>query len=297
MPWQKTVERWRLFEELGFDSAWDCDHLVQPSHPENPYFEGWTLLAGLAAMTTRIRIGVLVSSNTFRHPAILAKEAITLDHISDGRLEVGMGAGWYESEHRMFGLDFPKTKELVSRFKEAVEVVDELLRNETSSYAGHYYQLDKATSLPRPVQKPRPPLTLAAFGPRMLKIAAARADTWNAFGGVDEIRERNELLDQLCTEIGRDPNTLRRSLYVWAQTAETDPWQSLDAFEDVIGSYMDAGMNEFIADQPRDDQMGVLERVASEAIPRLRKQGAADRRPRHDLPVMTETWHRPEDYV
>jgi alkanesulfonate monooxygenase SsuD/methylene tetrahydromethanopterin reductase-like flavin-dependent oxidoreductase (luciferase family) len=297
MPWPKTAERWRLFEELGFDSAWNCDHLIQPSRPQGPYFEAWTLLAALAAVTKRIRLGVLVTSNTFRHPAVLAKEAITVDHISNGRLDVGIGAGWYEPEHRMFGIDFPETKELVSRFKEAVEVVDAMLRNETTSYAGQYYQLREATSRPAPIQKPRPPLTLGAFGPRMLKIAAVHADTWNAFGSVEEIRQRNELLDQYCDEIGRAPGSLGRSLYCWAKNADTDPWQSLDAFEDVVGRYMEAGMNEFILDQPRDDQFVILEKAASHAIPRLRTQVAASRKPPTKVQVSTDDWHQPKDYL
>lgn len=297
MPWAKTVDRWRLFEQLGFDSAWNCDHMVQPSRPQGPYFEAWTLLAALAAVTSTIRVGVLVTSNTFRHPALLAKEAITVDHISNGRLDIGIGAGWYEPEHRMFGIEFPETKELVSRFKESVEVVDALLRNETASYAGKYYQLREATSRPAPIQKPRPPFTLGAFGPRMLKIAAVHADTWNAFGDVDEIRERNVLLDQYCMEIGRSPDSLGRSLYGWAQNADTDPWQSLDAFEDVVGRYLEAGMNEFILDQPRDEQIGVMEKAASGAIPRLRGVGAPDRVRASDLPVSQGNWHRPEDYL
>jgi alkanesulfonate monooxygenase SsuD/methylene tetrahydromethanopterin reductase-like flavin-dependent oxidoreductase (luciferase family) len=297
MPWQKTAERWRLFEELGFDSAWNCDHLIQPSRPQGPYFEAWTLLAALAAVTKSIRVGVLVTSNTFRHPAVLAKEAITVDHVSNGRLDVGIGAGWYEPEHRMFGIDFPETKELVSRFKEAVEVVDAMLRNETTSYAGQYYQLREATSRPAPVQKPRPPLTLGAFGPRMLKIAAVHADTWNAFGSVEEIRQRNELLDQYCDEIGRAPTSLGRSLYCWAKTADTDPWVSLDAFEDVVGRYMEAGMNEFILDQPRDDQFDILEKAASHVIPKLRTQGAASRKPPSKAQVSTDNWHQPKDYL
>ena len=130
MPWEKTVERWQHFERLGFDSVWDCDHYVQPSRPTGPYYEGWTLLAGLAARTERIRIGVLVSCNTFRHPALLAKEAATVDHISNGRLELGLGAGWYVPEHEMFGIPFPAPAELVGRFREAVEIVDHLMRNE-----------------------------------------------------------------------------------------------------------------------------------------------------------------------
>src|SRR6185295_5605088 len=109
--------------------------------PTGPYFEAWTLLAALAARTERIRLGVLVSSNTFRHPALLAKEAATVDHISNGRLDVGLGAGWYVPEHTQFGLDFPRPAELVARFREAVEVVDLMLRQEIVNYDGQYYQL------------------------------------------------------------------------------------------------------------------------------------------------------------
>ena len=297
MTWEKTVARWLMFEELGLDSAWNCDHIIQPSRPTGPYFEAWTLLAGLAAVTKRIRIGVLVTSNTFRHPAILAREAVTVDHISNGRLEVGLGAGWYEPEHAMFGIPFPATRELVSRFKEAVEVIDLMLTNDTVTYEGEYYQLRDATSRPGPVQKPRPPLTLGAFGPRMLKIVARHADTWNAFGTVDEIRERNELLDEYCHELGRDPNSLGRSLYYWVPKTDADPWRSVQAFHDVVGPYLEAGMNQFILDQPRDGQIDTLEAIVAEALPRLREAGAPDRRPLSGVKVHTDQWHQPKDYV
>jgi len=270
MSWSETVERWQLFERLGFDSIWDCDHFVQPSRPTGPYFEAWTLLAGLAARTERIRVGVLVSSNTFRHPALLAKQAATVDHLSNGRLEVGLGAGWYEPEHRMFGLDFPDPPELVGRYREAVEVVDRLLRNDTSTYDGSYYQLREATFRPAPVQKPRPPLLLAAHRPRMLRIIADYADTWNSFGTVDEMRERNDILDEACAAIGRDPRTIVRSLYGWAALMSADPWASVAAFEEMVGRYGEAGVNEFLIDQPRPDQQAVLERVSTDLLPRWR---------------------------
>jgi F420-dependent oxidoreductase-like protein len=271
LPWPTLVQRWQLFESLGFDSAWDCDHLIQPSRPTGPYFEAWTLLAGLAARTERIRIGVLVSSNTFRHPALLAKAAMTLDHISNGRLEVGLGAGWYEPEHAMFGLDFPQPRELVGRFKEAVEIVDGMLRNDTTTYDGHYYRAHEAPMRPLPIQKPRPPLLLGAHKSRMLRIVAQYADDWNSFGTVDEMRERNAILDEHCAAIGRDPKTIVRSLYGWAAMMPEDPWVSADAFEDMVGRYTEAGVNEFLIDQPRDEQFHVLERVASDLLPRLRQ--------------------------
>ncbi len=205
--------------------------------------------------------------NTFRHPSLLAKEIVTIDHISDGRLDVGLGAGWYEPEHPMFGITFPPPAERVAQFHEAVEVVDTLLRNDVSNYAGHYYQLNEATSRPRPIQQPRPPLVLAGHRPRMLRIVARYADTWNSFGTVDEMRERNRLLDAECDRIGRDPTSIVRSLYGWAAMLPSDPWESVDAFNDMVGSYAEAGVNEFLIDQPRPEQQAVLERVAAEVLP------------------------------
>jgi F420-dependent oxidoreductase-like protein len=270
MPWPKTLERWRLFERLGFDSAWDCDHYIQPSRPDGPYLEAWTLLAALAAGTERIRIGVLVSSNTFRHPALLAKQAVTVDHVSNGRLELGIGAGWYEPEHEMFGIDFPPRRELVDRFREAVEIVDGLLRNERTTYEGVHYRLRDAAFRPPPLQRPRPPLTIGAHGPRMLRIVARYADAWNSFGTPEQIRERNQVLDEACAEIGRDPREIVRSLYYWVPRSDADPWSSVDAFLDVVGRYREVGIEEFILDHPRDDQLDVLERVAADVIPGLR---------------------------
>ena len=297
MTWEKTVERWQLFERLGFESAWLCDHLVQPSRPQGPYFEAWSLLGGLAARTDRIRIGVLVTSNTFRHPSVLAKMAVTVDHISNGRLEVGLGAGWYEPEHTMFGIPFPETKELVSRFREAVKVIDLILREDTSSFDGTYYQLKDAQSRPPAVQRPRPPLVLGAFGPRMLKLTAQYADTWNAFGTPAEMRERNQLLDEYCREIGRDPDTLDRSLYYWVPKADADPWASEQAFHDVLGPYIEAGVNQFILDQPGDDQIAMLEWMAGEVLPRYAKETPRSVEPVAAGDIDMSHWRKPQDHV
>jgi F420-dependent oxidoreductase-like protein len=271
MDWPTTVERWQYFERLGFDSIWDCDHYIQPSRPTGPYHEGWTLLAALAAVTERIRIGVLVSCNTFRHPALLAKEAITVDHISNGRLELGIGAGWYVPEHEMFGIPFPSPGELTARFREAVEIVDSMCRNEITTYDGTYYRLKDAPCRPRPLQQPRPPLMLGAHGPRMLRIVAEYGDGWNSFGSLEELKRRNEILDQHCADIGRDPTEISRSLYGWASVMPHDPWASPAAFEEVVGIYREIGINEFIIDQPDRSRFPIVEKVASEVIPRLRR--------------------------
>jgi len=278
LPFRTLVERWQYFEQLGFDSVWDCDHLNQPSRPTGPYFEGWTLLAALAAGTERIRVGVLVSCNTFRHPGLLVQQAVTVDHISNGRLELGLGAGWYEGEHERFGIPFPPPGELVGRFHEAVQVVDSLLRNETTTFEGRYYRLQGAYVRPGPVQKPRPPLTLGAHRPRMLRICAQYADRWSSHGSVEEMGERNRVLDEACAAIGRDPREIRRSLYGWASELARhglpDPWESVAAFEDVVGRYREIGIEEFIIDQPRPEQFPVLEKIATDVIPRLRREAA-----------------------
>jgi F420-dependent oxidoreductase-like protein len=270
LPWPALAERWRHYEALGFDSIWDCDHLYQPSKPTGPYFEAWTLLAALATQTERVRIGVLVTCNTFRHPGLLAKEAVTVDHVSNGRLDIGLGAGWFVPEHEQFGIPFPSPGELVGRFREAVEIIDGMLRNELTTYEGRYYQLHDAPSRPLPVQRPRPPLLLAGKGPRMLKIVAEYADAWNSSGSVDEVRVWNQTLDENCTAIGRDPQAIRRGIYGWAAKLPADPWASVGAFEEVIGQYRAVGVNEFIIDMPREDQSDVLERVATDVLPALR---------------------------
>lgn len=272
MTWETTVERWLYFEQLGFDSLWDCDHYQQPSRPEGPYFEGWTLLAALAARTSSVRVGVLVTSNTFRHPALVAKEAVTVDHISNGRLDLGLGAGWFVPEHVNFGIPFPEPAELVARFRESVEAIDLLLRQDVTSYDGHYVHLDNAPFRPGPVQKPRPPLTLGAHKRKMMRIVAEYADRWNSHGTVDELRQRNEMLDEECAAIGRDPASIIRSLYGWAALMPADPWSSVDAFHEVIGRYREAGIHDFIIDAPGPDRFPLLERIATEVIPALKSQ-------------------------
>lgn len=269
-PYRTLVDRWRYYEELGFDSVWDCDHFNRPSSPSDPYFEGWTLLAALAAVTDRIRVGVLVASNTFRHPALVAQQAITIDHVSGGRLELGLGAGWFEAEHEQFGIPLYDPPLRVARFEEAVKVIDSLVRGRATTYEGRYYQLRDAQLRPPPLQSPRPPLTLGAHRPRMLRICAAYADRWNSTGTVEEMAERNRILDEACLEIGRDPGEIIRSLYGWSSAMETDglpdPWSSVDAFSEVVGMFSEVGINEFILDQPRPEQYGVAEHIASEVI-------------------------------
>jgi alkanesulfonate monooxygenase SsuD/methylene tetrahydromethanopterin reductase-like flavin-dependent oxidoreductase (luciferase family) len=270
LPLETLLRHWQVFEELGFDSIWHADHYQRPSVPELPFLEGWTLLAALARKTTKPRIGILVSSNTFRHPPLLAKQAVTVDHISGGRMELGLGTGWFKGEHERFGVPYPETPELVGRFEEAVVLIDRLLTQDVTTFEGAYYQVKDAPFRPRPVQQPRPPLTLGAHGPRMLRFAARYADRWNSYGTDVEIRERNDRLDEACLAIGRDPDQIIRSLYGWTIPMGADPWSSLDAFADIVGRYREAGMSEFLMEAPHEEQFPMMERIATDLLPALR---------------------------
>lgn len=270
--WAEMRDDWLRYEALGFESLWIPDHLIRPFDREEWMQEAWTLLAGLAAVTEKVRLGILVSCNTFRHPALLAKQAVTVDHISNGRLELGVGAGWFVPEHEMFGIPFPETAELVARYREAVELIDIYISNDVSSYTGTYYQLTDAPCRPGPIQTPRPPLTLGAHGPIMLKIVARHADRWNTVGTLEQMRERNKRLDDACAAIGREPKSiLRSSLYVPAQMPEENPWASLDAFTDYVGRFREAGMEEFLFQPPLDRSWDVIERAATEVMPGMRE--------------------------
>lgn len=269
--WQEMCDRWTWFEDLGWESLWLPDHFVPTANPEGPMFEAWTLLSALATHTSTARIGVLVSSNTFRHPALLAKQAVTVDHVSNGRLELGIGAGWFVDEHEMFGLDFPRTKVLVEQYAEAVDLLDRYLRADQTTFDGEYYTLHHAWNRPAPIQKPRMPLMLGAHGPRMIDIAAQYADTWNSRGTPEEMRDRNERMDEACRRHDRDPREIKRSmLYVVAQMPDEHPWDSTDAFEDFVGRFSEAGVREFIFQPPPPDRLDVVERVATDVLPRLR---------------------------
>lgn len=268
LPWPELRKRWQWIEGLGFDSLWLPDHFFPTAGRDKPMFEAWTLLSGLALVIQRARIGILVSSNTFRHPALLAKQAVTVDHMSGGRLELGLGAGWFVEEHEVFGLDFHETRELVDRYSEAIELVDRYLTHDQSSFEGQYYRLDGAYNRPATLQQPRPPLVMGAHGPRMLKLVARYADTWNSFAPPDELKRRNDQLSAYCEEIGRDPANIKRSMFYGVnQSPEDDPWESLDAFEEYIGRYAEAGMQEFILQLPNPERFDVVERIASDILP------------------------------
>lgn len=284
LPWNQMVERWKFIETLGFDSVWVADHFVNYFQPNAPWFEAWTLLAALASHTSRIRLGTLVTSIAFRNPAVLARQALTVDHISNGRLELGLGAGApaeIDPSYSMTGIEDRTPRERVARFREVVEIIDQCLRNRVTTYQGRYYQLKDTAMAPAPVQQPRPPITVGAMGPTMLQVAARYADTWNSFGGewgappeviLKNTQQRMEMLDRYCRQIGRDPKTLRRSLLIFGSEAET-VFASEEAFQEVVNRYRKIGITEFIFFYPHTDkQIPMFRRIAEHLIPNLRRE-------------------------
>jgi probable F420-dependent oxidoreductase len=199
-------------EAIGLDSVWVCDHFLSspPGQPPEGIHEGWTLLSGLAAATTRVEVGSLVMCVSFRSPALLAKMAATADAVSGGRLVLGLGAGWYDAEYEAFGYS---TDHRVDRFEEALRIIRPLLCGESVSFAGRYHQVREALLLPAP-ERPVP-ILVAAKAPRMLRLAARHADAWNTawFGAPDDrLRRRLAALDAALEDEGRDPTTLRRTV-------------------------------------------------------------------------------------
>ena len=273
--WPAIRERFQVAERLGFDYAWLVDHFLATDGPrDQPCMEAWTLLAALATQTSRIRLGVLVSANTFRHPSLLMKEAVTVDRISGGRLVLGIGTAWFEEEHRRFGFPFPPAGERVARLEEALEMAHLLMREARSTFRGRYYQLDDVPFEPKPAQRPRIPILIGAHRPRMLRLAARHADMWDTYpthrnssteGVRDEIQERVARLEQYCREIGRDPGEIRRSTWTGAEA-----FASEDTFERFVGAFRPLGFTDFTASMPGAGPTAALERIATQLIPALR---------------------------
>jgi F420-dependent oxidoreductase-like protein len=210
VTWDDWVRLAGLAETHGLDGLFRSDHYTAIIRPQAAAHDAWATLAGLAAVTERIRLGTLVSPGTFRHPSVLARMAVTVDHISGGRVEVGMGAGWYEREHVEHGFPFLDAKARFELFAEQVEVVVRSWTGDGFDHAGPAYELRGQTALPKPVQQPHPPLVLGGtVRPRFAALAARYATEVNTLGApLDELRERKERLDGACTEAGRDPATL-----------------------------------------------------------------------------------------
>ncbi|HEY8798184.1 MAG TPA: TIGR03560 family F420-dependent LLM class oxidoreductase [Candidatus Dormibacteraeota bacterium] len=222
---ERMREVWTAADQAGFDHLWIMDHfmpLVRSAtgwyqfEPTDPVFEAWTTLASMAEVAKRIRIGVNVTGNLYRHPSVLAKTVATVDQFSGGRVEFGIGASWAEFEFTSLGIPFPQARERMDRLAEACEVLKLLWTRDVADYDGSHYQLRGAISQPKPVQQPHPPIWIGGSGEkRLLRIAAQHADVWNLVGAVPEEALRlSRVLDAHCDEIGRDPAKIRRSIGV-----------------------------------------------------------------------------------
>ncbi len=230
-PWADVLQVATHAEATGWDGVYVADHFMGSGGefgPDlTPNLEATAALAALAMGTDRVRLGTLVLGNTYRHPAVLASWAATVDHISGGRLLLGIGAGWQENEHEQYGIELPPPGERIARLEEACLVLEGLLREERTTMTGARYQLSDAVSEPKPVQE-RLPLLIGGKGDRMLGLVARHADEWNMWGLADVIAERSSMLDQRCDAIGRDPASIKRSAQ--ALVLLTDDRAKADAF-------------------------------------------------------------------
>ncbi len=256
---------WRVADDAGFDHLWDFDHFAPiVGDITGPVYEGWMLLAAMAEDTKRVRIGCMVTGNTYRHPGVLAKMAVTVDHLSGGRLEFGIGAGWAEIEHTMLGLEFYTAAGRIRRMKEAVEICKGLWTQPKFTYEGRYYQLREALSEPKPLQKPHPPIWIGGSGEQLtLRFVAELADAWNYTGPVADARHKLEVLDSHCADFGRDPASIRRTVQM---RYAGDPADTLRICEEMRG----LGFEDVIFTVKVDDGRRLADEVAEKLLPRLR---------------------------
>jgi alkanesulfonate monooxygenase SsuD/methylene tetrahydromethanopterin reductase-like flavin-dependent oxidoreductase (luciferase family) len=271
-------------EELGFDIAAVPDHFCDWANPPAAWLECWTLLAALAAETSTIRLASTVAQIPLRNPGVLAHQAVTVDHVSGGRLELGLGTGLtIDPGTEMIGLENWSNAERAARFGEYIELVGLLLSQEVTSFEGRYYQADNAVMNPSSLQSPRIPIVAAALGPKMMSHAARWADTWNTmsfdsdFGAqIDELGTRVQLMDELCVAVGRDPDSLRRSAILFdAQARATGGrlryYDDEALFEHLVRSVVAAGFTDICLYYPSDPtQIPAFEHLALNVIPELR---------------------------
>jgi F420-dependent oxidoreductase-like protein len=256
---------WKIADEGGFDHVWDFDHLasIGPNGPDGPIYEGWALQAAMAEATKRVRIGCMVTGNTYRDPIVLAKLAVTVDHLSGGRLEFGIGAAWAEIEHQMYGIEGLDHR--VGRLSESLQIIKSLFTKPRTDFDGRYYHYKDAIANPKPVQKPYPPIWIGASGESTLRLTARHADVWNISGG--DPAEAKTLIGKFeaaCAEVGRNPSEIRRSIQFG--------WQggSRDELIDLAGRYYEIGVTEQVVYLRGDEPDRLAEKIA-DVLPDLRR--------------------------
>lgn len=262
-PWSTARNLWHHAEELGFDHAWTYDHLAWRSLRDSPWFAAIPTLTAAATATERIRLGTLVASPNFRHPVPFAKELITLDDVSAGRLTLGIGAGSTGWDATMLGQAELSRHERADQFAEFVDLLDRLLREPATSFKGRFYSAHEARSYPGCTQRPRIPFAIAATGRRGMRLAARYGESWVTTGdrtterplgareGAKVVREQMAQLDEICAKLGRDPASLRR-LVVTGPNLDGG-LGSVEAFRDTAGRYADVGVTDLVVHWPRRD--------------------------------------------
>lgn len=259
---QEMLEIARHAEATGWDGLWLADHFMPDGADTSaPWPEAWTTLSGLAVSVPRIRLGTLVTGNTYRHPAVLAKMAATVDHISQGRVVLGLGAGWQENEHLQYGIAFDTVSQRLARLEEACQVIKSLFREKSADFDGKHYRLEAASLEPKPLQNPLP-LLIGGGGEKVtLRIVARHADEWNVWGDVERLRHKMQVLDQHCADVGRDPSAIQRSavalLFLSDDAAFVEGMRdrdvgrpkivgNADEVREIVQAYRDAGVDELV---------------------------------------------------
>jgi len=268
--YENILRVWQEADSISIiEHAWAFDHFIPlGADLAGSQLEGWTLLGALAAQTERLRVGLMVTGNIYRHPAVLAKIGATVDIISHGRLDFGIGAGWNELECNMYGIPLYATGERIRRLGEACEVIKRLWTEAVANYDGKFYQLKDALCEPKPVQKPYPPFVIGGSGEQLtLRIVAQYANIWNFVGGsVDTFLHKIEVLEGHCASIGRDPSTIERSI----QTIVN--YDNLTETRDHIRPYIEAGATHLILNLRAPYPDGIVHRLAEEIAEPLRTQ-------------------------
>lgn len=279
-PWPETLARVQRIEALGYDHVWVYDHLSWQRYHERPWHAPYPWLAALAGGTSTIRLGTLVSNPNIRHPVVLAKDAMSIDHISGGRLTIGIGAGGTGYDATVLGQEPLTPGQRARRLAEYTHVLDGLLRGSLRDHDGEWYTVDDARILPGCVQQPRLPLAVAAGGPRTIRLAADLGDAWVTYGDVSDddldpaeraatVAAQVELLEARCAETGRDPRSIDRILL--AQPASR-PLDSLDHFREYVARYEASGITDIVFHDPRPDDevldqpVELVDQIAAELL-------------------------------
>jgi len=259
-------------ERLGYDSVWLNDHMYEgwlpPEKHAHPYLDCWTLLPALAVSTKSIRLGTLVTSNTFRHPALLAKMSTTLDVISGGRLEMGIGAGDLPVEHETYGIEYPPDGERIARLREALQVIISMWTGKRPRFKGKFYEIKEPPCWPKPVQKPHPPILIGSISGKSLivNLAAEFADNFNILGGTPEsYREKMKIIDDYCREIGRDPTVVRRSWHGFVNIK--DDKRSIKKTIADLEAMAEAGVQDFLLAFEDRTEIAALRVFAKNVLP------------------------------